>query len=124
MCLLDQVKIFEKMSHSYLMIKLSVYPIDNDVAQWIHSSLFDRIQTVTVYDEKADLIYSTSVQVKSSVPQGTKLGPILFNLYVNDASEVFKNVLELYVDYSKLFSPAASTENCSSLQEDLYNHCL
>ena len=106
------------------MIKLSVYQIDNDVAQWIHSSLFDRIQTVTVYDEKADLIYSTSVQVKSSVPQGTKLGPILFNLYVNDASEVFKNVLELYVDYSKLFSPAASTENCSSLQEDLYNHCL
>ena len=40
---LDLAKAFDKMSDCYLMIKLSVYQIDNDVAQWIHSFLSDRI---------------------------------------------------------------------------------
>ena len=48
----------------------------------------------------------------------------MFNLYINDAPEVVKNDLEVYADNSKLFGPAASTENCSSLQEDLNNLCL
>ena len=105
--LLDQAKAFDKMSHRYLMIKLSVYQIDNDVAQWIQSFLSNRTQIVAVYDERGDLIYSTPVHVKSGVPQGTKLGPTLFNLYVNDAPEVVKNGLKLYAEDSKLFGPAA-----------------
>ncbi|XP_065582045.1 uncharacterized protein LOC136041343 [Artemia franciscana] len=105
------------MSHCYLMIKLSVYQIDNDVAQWIHSFLSNRIQIVALYGERDDLIYSTPVHIKSDFPQGTKLAPTQFKLYVNDAPEVVKNGLELYADDSKLFSPAASKENCSSLQD-------
>ena len=106
---------FDKMSHHYLTIKVSVYQIDNDAALWIHSLLSDKIQIVHVYDERDDLIYSIPVHVKSYIPQGTKLGPTRFNFYLNDAPGVGKNGLELYADDSKLFGPAASTEYCSSL---------
>ncbi|KAK2710269.1 hypothetical protein QYM36_013796 [Artemia franciscana] len=112
------------MSHCYLMIKLALYQIENYVAQWIHSFLSDRIQIVTVYDERGDCICSTPVHIKSGFPQETKPGPTIFNLYVNDAPGVAKNGFELCADDSKLFGPAASTENCSSLQEDLRNLCL
>ncbi|XP_065571473.1 uncharacterized protein LOC136034261 [Artemia franciscana] len=104
------------MSHCYLMIKLSVYQIENDVAQWIHRFLSDRIQIIIVYDERGDHIYSTPVHIKSGVPKGNKLGPTLFNLCVDDAPEVVKNGFELCADDSKLFGPAASTKSCSSLQ--------
>ena len=105
------------------MIKLSVYQIVNGVVQWIHRFLFDRIQIVAVYDERGDL-YSTPAYIKSGASQETKLGPILFNVCVNDAFEVVKNGLELYVDDFKLSGLAASTENCPSLQDDLNNLCL
>lgn len=121
--LLDQAKAFDKMSHRYLMIKLSAYHIDVDVAQWIHSFLSDRIQMAAVYDHNGNLVYSAPVNVRSGVPQGTKLGPTLFNLYINDAPEVVQNLLELYADDSKLFGPAASDEDCNALQQDLTNLC-
>ncbi|KAK2705308.1 hypothetical protein QYM36_017373, partial [Artemia franciscana] len=71
------------------------YAQNNDFAQWIHSSLSDRIQIAAVYYKRGDLIYSTPVHVESGVPEGTKLVPTLSNLYVNDAPEVVKNGLEL-----------------------------
>jgi hypothetical protein len=66
MLLLNQTKAFDKISHCYLMIKLSVYQINNDVAQY--SFLSGRIQIFTVYDERGDLIYSTPVNIKCGVP--------------------------------------------------------
>ena len=88
--LLDQAKAFDKMSHCYLMIKLSLYQIENDAAQWIQCFLFNRIQIVNVYDERGDCIYSTLDHINSGVPQGTKLHPTLFNLCINDTLEVVK----------------------------------
>ena len=81
-------------------------------------------ESIASYLIKSRLFMYMMIEVTSSTQyqfilrvasQGTKLGPTLFNFYLNDTPGVVKNGLELYADDSKLFGPAASTEYCSSL---------
>ena len=68
--------------------------------KWIISYLTDRIQYVQVDDRSSDC-----VDVTSGVPQGSILGPILFNLYVNDLPDVLPREIAChqYADDTTLY---------------------
>ena len=89
--LCDLSKAFDSVSHPILLQKLSKVNIDRF---WFVSYLENRTQCVRLQNTK-----SSQLNVKFGVPQGSILGPILFNIYVNDLSNYISNcTLVQYAD--------------------------
>ncbi|KAK8723230.1 hypothetical protein OTU49_011922, partial [Cherax quadricarinatus] len=69
----DFVKVFDKCDHGVIAHKMRAKGITGKVGRWIYNFLTNRTQRVVV-----NRVKSEAATVKSSVPQGTVLAPILF----------------------------------------------
>ena len=116
---LDFAKAFDFVAHEHLLIKLQRLGIDGRLLEWIRSFLTHRLQWVVVNGT-----YSDWLSVRSGVPQGSVLGPLLFLLYIDDMHRVVKHSkLKLYADDVALYREIKSKTDCMLLQEDLDRIC-
>ena len=112
--ILDFSKAFDTVPHERLLAKLEHSGIRGPILNWIREFLTNRQQKVVVSGES-----STPVHVDSGVPQGTVLGPLLFNLFINDMPSHVKSQMRLFADDALLYRRIDSANDQKILQEDL-----
>ena len=114
--ILDFQKAFDKVPHQRLLEKLRYYGIRGNILEWISQWLTSRNQSVVVDGET-----SYPVHVKSGVPQGTVLGPLMFLIYINDITDQISNgtSIRLFADDCLLYRIIKSPSDADMLQKDL-----
>lgn len=112
--LLDFCKAFDKVPHKRLLCKLKSYGIQGDLVEWIEHWLTKRNQRVILENHA-----SNKVPVKSGVPQGTVLGPLMFLLYINDISNNISSTIRLFADDCIIYRIIDTENDSQTLQRDL-----
>ena len=116
---LDLKKAFDIISHAILLSKLPYYGITATELEWFNSYLSSREQFVCFQGTE-----STSMHVKSGVPQGSILGPLLFCLCINDICNLEFNdqtKIALYADDTALICEGKNIESSQKTLQKEYD---
>ena len=112
---LDFAKAFDKVDFGVTLKKLNEMGISGRVGHWVYSFLTDRTQTVLV-----NKCRSRKADVKSGVPQGSVLGPLLFLVLIGDIDKgVAAAFLSSFADDTRVGCNIKSVEDTEKLQTDL-----
>ena len=106
---LDVSAAFDKCWHLGILAKLKQHKVEDTCLDLFQSYLSERKQVVVVDGHKSDI-----KDVSAGVPQGSRLGPLLWILYINDIIENVESEALLFADDTCLFAtgkdPAETAE--------------
>ena len=102
---LDISKAFDSINHKILLGRLEHIGLSARSLRWFKSCLADRLQRVCINGEMSE-----TRTIDLGVPQGSILGLLLFNVYINSlSSAITKSELILYADDAVLVVAASTS---------------
>lgn len=111
---LDFAKAFDKADYGIAAHRMKEIGIDGKLGIWLYSFLTDQTQEVIANNEISD-----KIGVKSGVPQGSILGPVIFLIMIDSITKLDEeNYLDIFADDTKV-SVKVSTETEASKVQDL-----
>ena len=113
----DISKAFDSVRHQALLNKLHSYGVPVILMHWLTNYLSNRKQRVLLNGSS-----STWLPIKSGVPQGSVLGPLLFIIYMNDICKLVLSPgakLLLFADDMLLYKPLAEPSDSTRFQADV-----
>ena len=97
---MDLSKVFDTLNHDLFIVKLGAYGFETDALRYMKSYLTNRKQRLRV-----NKTFSESERITTGVPQGSILGPQLFNICLNDLFLFVSNAsLSNYADDNTLYT--------------------
>ena len=99
--LLDLSAAFDSGDHDILLDKLHMIGVRGDALRWVESCISARTQVIMIGDAK-----SQPIHLPCGMPQGSVLGPLLFNIYCHDLGSGFVNHgvhYHMYADDTQLY---------------------
>lgn len=110
----DFTKAFDRLDHNILIKKLSNMGVSQNLTHFLKSYLSDRKQYVAYNGFR-----STDYVSCSGVPQGSVLGPLLFNIFINDIAYELDVYFLMYADDIKLLHRISNISDCIKLQNNV-----
>ena len=107
-------KAFDTVPHKRVISKLDSFDIRKEIINWIEAFLTDRKQKLAVNGKE-----SRWYKVTSGIPQGSVLGPLLFDLYINDLPELTNSDKFLFADDINIFGTITDKNDQDILQHHL-----
>ena len=112
---LDVSSAFDKVWHRGLLAKLDQAGIVENFYDIMFSYLENRKQVVVVDGVKSEIL-----DIRAGVPQGSRLGPLLFLLYMDDITSDIQSDILIFADDTSLFvSGSDPAETTAILNRDL-----
>ena len=116
--LLDLSKAFDCLPHQLLIAKLKAYGFDDNSCSLMHSYLFNRKQRVKIGSFRSEWL-----NLKKGVPQGSILGPLLFNIFLNDIFYTLNGIYN-YADDNTISRYGDDIDTVKILLEDATHEAL